>query len=885
MAIPARRSPFPVTSDDGTTTNVVLLGDENFHYYVSEVDGTLLMRAGDSFILAEIDTAGRLVPTSHKVKASSLSAEETRGRSPRQRVVPGVVEGTTFPQKGKQKAVVVLVEYRDVKFNLANPLDYFTRMLNQEGFSDWYATGSARDWFLHSSAGQFEPEFDVFGPVTLQKNQEYYGGNDAFGQDNAPQKMVIEACRQLNATVDFSQYDRDQDGFIDNVFVVYAGRGEASGGGDDCVWPHAWTISYAEPGQRYIFDGVRLDRYACCNEWELSAIGHGYRPVGIGTFVHEFSHVMGLPDLYSTSYTAGTFTPGAWSVMDYGPYNNDGDTPPQYSAWERASLGYLTPDALPDRGNLAIPPLDNNAAYMIKTRRPEEFFIIENRRQAGWDEFIPGHGMLVWHIDYNPEKWSANEANNDPTHSRIDIVEADGTQTEESRDGDSFPGAAGVTSLSSSTTPALKTWNGEDTGVSLTDISEFTDRLVARVNGGAPDIAAPEIREATGITAGAFTANWNQVDGALAYFLSVEDSDGQPIANLTVEQPGCLVDGLTPSSHYSYTVRADDGFYGSLPSERAYLRTLDPTLDYLSPVSLDAEDVTDDSFTACWEQMAGATQYFLTVEREYEGEPEEFNFGFDNGADDLPDGWTTTSAGSYGMAAYSGELPPSLRLSADRDELKIAIPAGMRVESLSFWHRGNQTSANETITLSRLSDGEWEEVTSWPVTTDKGGTILRFQNEKIHADAFSLRFNRNDKGAVAIDDIRIIFAGPLLTDLLPDYDRRPAGDRTRMTVDNLSPETTYYYTVHASDGEFLSLPSSRTKVTTYAKSLVRETVNPANASRMTIDGRTIRHSSPFDVYDMTGRPIARRVTTLTLPHGGFYIVVADDIRAMKVAVD
>jgi len=123
--------------------------------------------------------------------------------------------------------------------------------------------------------------------------------------------MVIEACRQLNPEVDFLQYDRDGDGYIDNVFVVYAGRGEASGGSPDCVWPHAWNLSSAEPGSQYTFNGVRLNLYACSNEWELSDHGKGFRPVGIGTFIHEFSHVMGLPDLYSTEYVKDSFTPGS----------------------------------------------------------------------------------------------------------------------------------------------------------------------------------------------------------------------------------------------------------------------------------------------------------------------------------------------------------------------------------------------------------------------------------------------------------------------------------------------------------------------------------------------------------------------------------------------
>ena len=156
-----------------------------------------------------------------------------------------------------------------------------------------------------------------------------------YGNDQRPEEMIIEACQMLDDTVDFSEYDRDGDGYIDNVFVFYAGRGEASGGASDTVWPHSWDIT-AATSVPYVFDGVRLDRYGCSNEWEVD------RPDGVGTFVHEFSHVMGLPDLYATKYT-GAFTPGAWSAMDYGPYNNDGCTPPLYSAFERYSLGWIEP--------------------------------------------------------------------------------------------------------------------------------------------------------------------------------------------------------------------------------------------------------------------------------------------------------------------------------------------------------------------------------------------------------------------------------------------------------------------------------------------------------------------------------------------------------------
>jgi len=547
LAMPAKRTVYHEPDGNGGLVAVRLVGDENFHYYVNDADGTLLTRQGETFVKADISADGAIIPSDRPVRATERKRLLDQRRRDAPNKVAGLVAGTTFPARGEQKAVVILVQYQDAKFNLDDPAGYFTRMLNEEGFSDYWATGSARDWFIHSSNGLFRPTFDVYGPVTLQKNREFYGGNDAFDQDNAPHKMAIEGCRQLNQEVDFSLYDRDGDGVIDNVFVVYAGRGEASGGPAESVWPHAWKITSAEPGASYTFDGVKLDRYACVNEWELSDQGRGYRPVGIGSFIHEFSHVMGLPDLYSTKYAEGTFTAGAWSAMDYGPYNNDGCTPPQYSAWERSALGYSEPSPLPEKGNIAIKPLDAGNAYIIPTENDNEFFILENRQQSGWDSHIPGHGMLVWHIDYDAEIWRTNTLNNDPAHNHVDIIEADGTRDEKSRDGDCFPGAAAVTSLSASTTPALKSWAGISTSRELTEITERTDgTIIMRLNGGAPDIAAPAGLRATDILAGGFTARWEDVPGAVGYTVRVY-SDGVSIDPRHTDGATSLgIKGLTP---------------------------------------------------------------------------------------------------------------------------------------------------------------------------------------------------------------------------------------------------------------------------------------------------------------------------------------------------
>lgn len=882
-AMPAKRTVTHAPDGKGGTVAVRMIGDENFHYFVNADDGTLLTRDGDAFVPADIAPDGEIRAYGTPVKASLRKGALAARRAKAPNKVAGMVEGTTFPARGEQRAVVILAQYQDIKFNLSDPLDYFTRMLNQEGFSDYRATGSARDWFIHSSNGIFRPTFDVYGPVTLQKNREFYGGNDAFDQDNAPQKMAIEGCRQLNPEVDFSRYDCDGDGVIDNVFVVYAGRGEASGGPADSVWPHAWKITSAEPGTSYTFDGVKLDRYACVNEWELSDQGYGYRPVGIGSFIHEFSHVMGLPDLYSTKYAEGTFTAGAWSAMDYGPYNNDCCTPPQYSAWERSALGYFEPEQLQGKGNIALKPLEQGDAYVIPTEKENEFFIIENRQQSGWDSYIPGHGMLVWHIDYDSEIWRTNALNNDPAHNRVDIIEADGTRDEKSRGGDCFPGEAGVTALGASTSPALISWAGADTGISLTDITERRDGTIAfRLNGGASDIESPSSLTATDILAGGFTARWQVVEGAKGYTVylygpSAEGGQGLIERYETGTDNLLKINGLTPSTDYSFTVTADDGFFGSAESEPATLRTLDPTFDYFAPVAIDAAEVGEDSFTAAWEAMTDATDYLIDVYEKVNEPGIPVTATFDTGAEDLPAGWSTTASGSYGMASYAGAAPMSLRLSADGDRLESAdYPDGIR--ALSFWHRGNSTSDAETVSVLAFDGDEWEETAAKPVVSAKGGVVKDF-TFGTDTRRIAIRFNRPAKGSLALDDVTVEPFGPLRDTFAEGYEERSTGNVTRLQVTGLKPATTYYYSLVADNGSLRSLRSNVVEVTTGKRSAV-SLVKPDSAD-YSVKGSAVTLGPGATVTDIAGRTVATGPAETILP-AGVYIISAPGKTPVKI---
>lgn len=517
MAIPAKPGLIAYTQPDGTVINVRIVGDEHGHMVYSETglllaeseDGRLEYAKFDSDgfpipsgiavgnVTDETSIAGNLQPSYlldgwiEKMKANSknrierLKAVTSRFKTTRaedfeteegeDRLVPmyfGRCE-STFPVMGEQKGLVILVEYDDITFDYGD-FDYFNRMLNEEGFSDFGSLGSARDWFIENSGGRFIPEFDVYGPVKLPNPRQYYGGNDAYGNDMHPEEMAIHACQILDEEVDFSQYDMDGDGIIDNVFIFYAGKGEHDSKIKNAVWPHSWDVSAVYPDEMFIFDGVRLNHYACTCEYPS-----GYkRPDGIGTFVHEFSHVIGLPDLYVTTYTSG-FTPGEWSVMDKGPYNNDRLTPPNYSSYEKCALGWL--DFKPfSEGRMELQDLSStNEAYAMPTDKENEFYFFENRQQHGNDEFLPGHGMLVWHVDYKKSVWALNTVNNTANHQYVDLVEADNVKSESTRNADSFPGKKGVTSFGFDTKPQLASWSKKRLDFDILDITESEDGIIS----------------------------------------------------------------------------------------------------------------------------------------------------------------------------------------------------------------------------------------------------------------------------------------------------------------------------------------------------------------------------------------------------------------------
>lgn len=452
FAVPASPEPATYTQPDGSVIEFRILGDENSHIMVG-LDGTEL----------RYDSQGFLRPVA-RLNNEAFSGNPQPVTAPKY-----LISGAAFPAKDNPRALVILAEFPDTKFSVDDPRGYYHRILNLEGFSENGATGSARDFFVENSLGRFTPAFDVYGPVMMKHPMSYYGANDQYGYDLHPEEVVIECMNGIDNNVDLSIYDTNSDGEIDNVYIFYAGYGEQDTGRVNVIWPHSADLLDFNLDLDYYFDGVLLNRYAMSNELKANTT----IPDGIGTFVHEFSHVLGLPDLYSTTYS-GAFTPGKFSTMDNAPYNNNGRTPAYYSIFERMCLGWLEPEEFSISGDYELRPIgESNSGYIIHTENPEEFYLIENRQLTGFDKYIPGHGMLIWHIDFAQDIWDRNIVNNRASHQRVDLIEADNRRTDITRSSDPFPGKSGITSFTSSTTPALRSW--ADLPLSVTDITDIRE--------------------------------------------------------------------------------------------------------------------------------------------------------------------------------------------------------------------------------------------------------------------------------------------------------------------------------------------------------------------------------------------------------------------------
>ena len=511
-----------VTLADGQKVELTLRGDEFYKFYQGN-DGFAYRQKNNQFERFSLEDASK-----------EWSSRKTRANIARRSQTRAIGVPTTYT--GKKKGLVILMQFQDLSFVTENVLDVYKDFFNKENYTDNGFTGSVKDYFKAQSYNQFELDFDVVGPFTSRDSMAYYGKHytDDSGKehnDSHAAVLAYEACLMADSVVNFADYDWDGDGEVDQVFVIYAGYAEAQGGAPETIWPHKWVLA----GGGYsnvMFDGVKVDTYACAPEL---CNAEGANLDGIGTACHEFSHCLGLPDMYDTDYSGG-YGMGYWDVMNAGSYLNNAKTPAGYTSYERMFSGWLTPTEL--KGDMTQISnmkalVDSPEAYILYNEgNKNEYYLLENRQNKGFDGALFGHGLLVLHVDYNEGLWLSNDINNDPNHQRCTVIAADdeyGERYAEDIAGDAFPGPTQNTTLNNISTPAAMVYNKNTDGSyymnkAIDHITESEEGLISFV-ALRPEMPAPSIDEAKETEGeGSFTITWPAVDGAVGYQLKLTET-------------------------------------------------------------------------------------------------------------------------------------------------------------------------------------------------------------------------------------------------------------------------------------------------------------------------------------------------------------------------
>ncbi len=552
-AVPAKPGLVTVPQSDGTMLQIQTLGDE-FHHCFATADGLTLDRGSDGdmyYLSAKGLTAMRAHNARERSAAENAFLEQHAGQftmsalaramqasgKMRSRHAAGAkrVGQTQVPTIGSPRVPIILIEYYDKKMSNTKA------QLQAHYTTD---AKSAYQYFADQSNGKYTPQFDVYGIYSLDETRATYGANSG-GNDVGVARMVGEAIDKAGDDIDWSLYDNDGDGEADVCIVVYAGVGEAQASTTvpNSIWPCQWDL---ESGQAYNDgtgprerNGVKINRFAVFNEVS-GAYDTGTTLDGIGTFCHEFSHCLGLPDFYATNY-GGYYGMGNWSLMCSGCYNGGavrGDTPVGYSAYEKNFMGWIDFITPVNNTQYTLPVfnsknIETDKAIKMTGFNENEYWILENRRKQGWDEYIADEGVLITHFTYVESRWNDNTPNNNAVQLAT-VIAADNTLSKYDEGGDLYGEIKHE--LTSTSTPAIKANMYADGTLASTTggAGVITDKQVTNIYLNADGTASlwynlgkevPQLTDTTAVTSTGFTAHWSEVENVESYTLQVSDVD------------------------------------------------------------------------------------------------------------------------------------------------------------------------------------------------------------------------------------------------------------------------------------------------------------------------------------------------------------------------
>lgn len=487
-AVPAYPYPVVVNQPDGSSITLIGHGDE-FYNFNTTADGYTVLKNNDGFWVYATKNEAALAP-------SNVVAHDAVSRTDAEKAFvatlqPRMLDETAVAQSKKVRAkehapakisnnyknyrgLIILINFNDKQFTRTDAAEHwhhvfndknYTGYTNEDGSANAYGkfTGSVNDYFRDNSDGIFDPSFDVVGPYTV--NYSVLDGHTKY------RTIFADAVKQAyNDGVDMSKYDTNGDKTVEMVYFIVAGHGSnTTGNNSGYLWPHKSSLQ------------VKVGNYwvtTYASSTELRGSENTTVLDGIGTVCHEFTHVLGFPDLYDINYeTDGqSHHPGEWDVMAGGSYHNNSRTPAGYTAFERYALGFKTPKTITGPMECTLNALGTSGdAYILRTPVAKEYFILENRQPTKWDYYLPGTGMLVARVD-STESWSRG-VNINPEHNHYELVRA-GCSKSGSDGTDPFPGSLHVSLITNDTQANIKNWNGTRNQYNIMAIKESSNGVV-----------------------------------------------------------------------------------------------------------------------------------------------------------------------------------------------------------------------------------------------------------------------------------------------------------------------------------------------------------------------------------------------------------------------
>ena len=508
LAVPAYPHKIKVLDANGREVCIYIRGDENVKF-AETLDGYTLLSTAGKWWYATIAENGDVVRSDYMLLAEGYESSKLRNFKSKcpKGLVPlpkldvqsykamGIRKTTSqFPLVGERRALVILMQYPDVSFKKTK--GDFENLFNLIGYSVGGATGSVRDYYKSVSQGQLDYFSDVYGPYTSKFPMRYYGANAYVGGNDAnPLELCIEAIKSLPTDIDYSRYDNDGDGIVDNVHIVFAGYGEEAGAVSDAIWAHEYPYRISLENEI----GISFDGYSCSPELRGN---YGSSITNIGVICHELGHALGAMDYYDTNYgTGGEYEgTGVWDIMASGSWNDEGRTPPNFNPYVRCCVfGWNPLVILNDNQRIAMPKMEvgnaqETVVYKMVTGDSGDYFLLENRQKYDFDAALPGQGLMVYHVHPDIDRLHATNTVNSSHPQCFYPVCAAYSEPQNKKYGNvnsagcPFPGSSNVTGFSSKTSPSAIAWNGSPAKVEICDIAMHSDGTVMFITGQDADV-------------------------------------------------------------------------------------------------------------------------------------------------------------------------------------------------------------------------------------------------------------------------------------------------------------------------------------------------------------------------------------------------------------